>query len=134
MCCFLCFRLSALSTPPVEKTAKMCLHLQEIVIIGTKSDQVRFSELTMDMFRMLQTLEREPQSDGSAIPCLRRDNPHKHLLYKPTLDNLLVYLSSGWKDVELGGALLFYISGDPVMGRSDEISVGSTGTEYIIIH
>lgn len=25
--------------------------------------QVKFSELTMDMFRMLQTLEREPQED-----------------------------------------------------------------------
>ena len=25
--------------------------------------QVKFSELTLDMFRMLQTLEREPQED-----------------------------------------------------------------------
>lgn len=27
--------------------------------------QVKFSELTLDMFRMLQTLEREPQDDLS---------------------------------------------------------------------
>ena len=29
--------------------------------------QVKFSELTMDMFRMLQTLEREPQDDFNHI-------------------------------------------------------------------
>lgn len=29
--------------------------------------QVKFSELTMDMFRMLQTLEREPQEDFNHI-------------------------------------------------------------------
>lgn len=41
----------------------MNLTLQEILIIGSCTDQVKFSELTMDMFRMLQTLEREPQDD-----------------------------------------------------------------------
>ncbi|XP_014285736.1 protein SCAI isoform X2 [Halyomorpha halys] len=56
-------RLSPLTTPPVEKSTIMNLSLQEIVIIGNCSDQVKFSELTMDMFRMLQTLEREPQED-----------------------------------------------------------------------
>ena len=29
--------------------------------------QVKFSELTIDMFRMLQTLEREPQEDVTQI-------------------------------------------------------------------
>lgn len=29
--------------------------------------QVKFSELTIDMFRMLQTLEREPQEDVAQI-------------------------------------------------------------------
>jgi hypothetical protein len=45
----------------------MNLSLQEILIIGNCSDQVKFSELTMDMFRMLQTLEREPQEDFNHI-------------------------------------------------------------------
>ena len=58
--------------------------------------QVKFSELTLDMFRLLQTLEREPQdelggpvvfSDSSPAPGRiplengglvgRRENPHK---------------------------------------------------------
>jgi Protein SCAI len=60
-------RLSPLTTPPVEKAPIMNLSLQEILIIGNCSDQVKFSELTMDMFRMLQTLEREPQEDFNHI-------------------------------------------------------------------
>ena len=41
----------------------MTLSLQEVLIVGSCSEQVKFSELTLDMFRMLQTLEREPQED-----------------------------------------------------------------------
>ena len=57
------FRLNPLITPPVEKSPMMTLTLQEVLIVGSCSDQVKFSELTLDMFRMLQTLEREPQED-----------------------------------------------------------------------
>lgn len=41
-----------------------------------------------------------------------RDNPHKYLLYKPTLSQLMVFLSSGFKELPPGGALLLYISAD----------------------
>ncbi|CAH0386672.1 unnamed protein product [Bemisia tabaci] len=64
---FLSHRLSALNTPPVERTPMMCYSLQEILIVGNCSDQVKFSELTMDMFRMLQTFEREPQDEYNHI-------------------------------------------------------------------
>ncbi|XP_039287520.1 protein SCAI isoform X1 [Nilaparvata lugens] len=60
-------RLSPLTTPPVEKSTQMNLSLQEILIVGNCNDQVKFSELTMDMFRMLQTLEREPQDEFNHI-------------------------------------------------------------------
>ena len=50
-------------TPPLEKSPIMTLALQEVLIVGSCSEQVKFSELTLDMFRMLQTLEREPQED-----------------------------------------------------------------------
>ncbi|XP_065352751.1 protein SCAI isoform X2 [Cloeon dipterum] len=145
-------RLSPLTTPPVEKAPIMNLSLQEILIIGNCSDQVKFSELTMDMFRMLQTLEREPQEDfnhiydASPAPgrtpfttlsvsfkdkpsykpgypmvsgCqengdrpLKRENPHKYLLYKPTLSQVLVFLASGFKELPPNGALMLYISAD----------------------
>ncbi|XP_077301693.1 protein SCAI [Arctopsyche grandis] len=140
-------RLSPLTTPPVERSQVMNLTLQEILIIGSCTDQVKFSELTMDMFRMLQTLEREPQEDynhlydtspaplhgsgtgrGSGgyagVPGSKgypvengdrsgkRDNPHKYLLYKPSLSQVLVFLASGFKELPLNGALLLYISAD----------------------
>jgi len=59
------FSLSPLTTPPVERSPAMDLVLQEVLIIGNNNDQVKFSELTLDMFRILQTLEREPQEDAS---------------------------------------------------------------------
>lgn len=45
----------------------MALSLQEVIIVGAYQEQVKFSELTLDMFRMLQTLEREPQEDLAQI-------------------------------------------------------------------
>ncbi|KAF4521725.1 hypothetical protein B566_EDAN012173 [Ephemera danica] len=150
-------RLSPLTTPPVEKAPIMSLTLQEILIIGNCTDQVKFSELTMDMFRMLQTLEREPQEDYNHIydaspgpgrtpfttsltvtekggfkgaypmvsGCqengdrpLKRDNPHKYLLYKPTLSQVLVFLASGFKELPANGALLMYISADGCFNNS----------------
>lgn len=41
-----------------------------------------------------------------------RDNPHKYLLYKPSISQLLVFLGSGFKELPPGGALLLYISAD----------------------
>ncbi|XP_065077743.1 protein SCAI isoform X1 [Ochlerotatus camptorhynchus] len=142
-------RLSPLTTPPCERTPHMTLSLQEILIVGSACEQAKFSELTMDMFRMLQTLEREPTEsmhplaghpmvthggphDASpaasrmppyGVPGSKgyvengdrrgmRDNPHKYLLYKPSLSQLMVFLSSGFKELPPGGALLLYMSAD----------------------
>lgn len=57
-------RLSPLTTPPCERSPHMTLSLQEIIIVGSACEQAKFSELTMDMFRMLQTLEREPSESN----------------------------------------------------------------------
>ena len=118
-------RLSPLMIPPVERSPVMTLTLQQVIIVGNLSDQVKFSELTLDMFRMVQTLEREPQDEMSAaydrspapmrVPLENgvkssRDNPHKYLLYKPTLPQLMVFLASGYKELPPNGALLLYLS------------------------
>lgn len=147
-------RLSPLTTPPCERSPHMTLSLQEIIIVGSACEQAKFSELTMDMFRMLQTLEREPSETAHMHPtgmhgCMSssapqvphdsspatkmpyndqfskggflengekrgqfRDNPHKYLLYKPSISQLLVFLSSGFKELPPGGALLLYMSAD----------------------
>ncbi|XP_064649107.1 protein SCAI-like isoform X2 [Lineus longissimus] len=132
-------RLTPLNTPPLEKGTPVYLTLQEILIVGNCHDQVKFSELTLDMFRMLQTLEREPQEDlnnqlydASPAPgrppfglslgvsfggengdrINKRDNPHKYLLYKPTFSQLNAFLASGFKELPPNGAMLLYISAD----------------------
>lgn len=145
-------RLSPLTTPPCERSPHMTLTLQEILIVGSACEQAKFSELTMDMFRMLQTLEREPNESNHAMMSMSmgmhgqlasvgphdsspatklpyseqcskgflengekrpyRDNPHKYLLYKPSISQLLVFLASGFKELPPGGALLLYISAD----------------------
>ncbi|XP_055910169.1 protein SCAI isoform X2 [Eupeodes corollae] len=138
-------RLSPLTTPPCERSPHMTLSLQEILIVGSACEQAKFSELTMDMFRMLQTLEREPTESSThplggphgmhghdASPAASRippygvpgskgylengrhyrDNPHKYLLYKPSISQLLVFLASGFKELPPGGALLLYMSAD----------------------
>ncbi|XP_043514134.1 protein SCAI isoform X1 [Frieseomelitta varia] len=126
-------RLGPQTSPPVERTPPMCLSLQEILIVGNCADQVKFSELSMDMFRMLQTLEREPRDDpnhlhdaspagrmpfrpgaypGAENGAPRRDNPHKYLLYKPTYSQVQVFLASGFKELPANGALLLYLSAD----------------------
>ena len=92
--------------------------------------QVKFSELTLDMFRMLQALEREPQEDATQIydsspapgmipnengfdhRSFRRENPHKYLLYKPTFSQFLVFLSSGFKELPINGVMLIFLSSD----------------------
>ena len=96
-------------------------------------EQVKFSELTLDMFRMLQALEREPQEDVSQIydsspapgmmapnengleggpRIYRRENPHKYLLFRPTFSQFLVFLSSGFKELPPNGVILIYLSAD----------------------
>ena len=40
---------------------------EQVIIVGNVADQVKFSELTLDMFRMLQTLEREPQDEMNQV-------------------------------------------------------------------
>ncbi|GAB6024608.1 hypothetical protein CHUAL_009752 [Chamberlinius hualienensis] len=121
-------RLGPQSTYPIERTPAMNLSLQEILIIGNYTDQVKFSELSLDMFRMLQSLEREPQEETAQVYDVspapgripfengdrtgKRDNPHKYLLYKPTISQFLLFLTSGFKELPPNGVLLLYISAD----------------------
>ncbi|XP_058843123.1 protein SCAI [Acipenser ruthenus] len=107
------------------------LTLADALIIGNCSNQVKFSELTIDMFRMLQALEREPVNlatqmnkpgmlDPSEKPA-KRENPHKYLLYKPTFSQLYTFLSAAFKELPANSVLLMYLSATGVFptGRSD---------------
>ena len=48
---------------------------------------------------------------GSAV-VNKRDNPHKYLLYKPTVAQFMVFMASGHRELPANGALFLYISGD----------------------
>ncbi|XP_060768878.1 protein SCAI isoform X2 [Neoarius graeffei] len=96
------------------------LTLADALIVGNCNSQVKFSELTIDMFRMLQALEREPVNlatqttkPGTLEPSekpTKRENPHKYLLYKPTFSQLYTFLSASFKELPANSVLLVYLS------------------------
>jgi len=109
------YQVNVIPTTPIR------LRLQEAIIVGA-STQAKFSELTVDMYRILQSLEREPNSGRIAksstenvsgaesnssletasagkfqIKEQKKQNPHKYLLFKPSLNQLLLYLATACK-------------------------------------
>ncbi|XP_070581867.1 protein SCAI-like [Ptychodera flava] len=126
-------RLGKDGVPALERQ-QVYLTLQEALIIGNCNEQIKFSELTLDMYRILQALEREPKgdeihhhhNDSSPAPGQqpmengdrsgKRENPHKYLLYKPTFGQLFTFLSAGFKELPPNAALLIYLSADGSQG------------------
>ncbi|KAG0199294.1 hypothetical protein BGX28_007423 [Mortierella sp. GBA30] len=145
--------------------------LQEAILVGNAHNQIKFSELTIDMYRILQSLERETSQargtadvtvkdtvtsavaaavasgtaseNSTAITAIKeeqveetvvgqrrsvadktskRTNPHKYLLYRPTLSQLMVYLATAFKEVSSDSALLIYISADGLKRTSPDNS------------
>lgn len=52
------------------------------------------------------------QPDNGDQRPAKRENPHKYLLYKPNINQLIVFLSSGFKELPPNGVLLLYMSAD----------------------
>ncbi|KAG0298896.1 hypothetical protein BGZ96_004203 [Linnemannia gamsii] len=145
------------------------LKLQEAILVGNAHNQIKFSELTIDMYRILQSLERETSlikgtpdgvakeavtsavaaavsganaTDSGANPTIKeesveetisnqrrttekspkRSNPHKYLLYRPTLSQLMVYLATAFKEVSGDSAMLIYLSADGSKRSSPDTS------------
>ncbi|KAK2565926.1 Protein SCAI [Acropora cervicornis] len=131
-------RMGENEIPPQRPVGPTSFSLQEIIIVGTCEKQVKFSELTLDMFRMLQALEREPEEAPSRTlvtfteetigevnrSSTQRPNPHKYLLYKPTFSQLYVFLACGVKELPNNGVMLVYISGDGCPGSAKAGSGG----------
>uniref|UniRef100_A0A8B9NZ29 Suppressor of cancer cell invasion n=1 Tax=Apteryx owenii TaxID=8824 RepID=A0A8B9NZ29_APTOW len=81
-------RLSETGAPLLEQGMIVGqLALADALIIGNCNNQVKFSELTIDMFRMLQALEREPMNLASQM-----NKPGMQEL--PANSVLLIYLSA----------------------------------------
>lgn len=72
-----------MSVPPPERPSVATLKLQEAVIVGSVSQQVKFSELTMDMYRILQTLEWEPTGE---MPQVYNESPRYRYASAPLIN------------------------------------------------
>lgn len=131
-------RLTQYTCPPIDTVSNArSLELSEIIIVGNTFDQVKFSEITIDMFRILQCVERDPKDfsrrtsvalfpqksfengDGYELPFPSPNlsdkkfrNPHKYLLYKPSFSLFNTFMATGFKDLPSDGVLLLYISAD----------------------
>jgi len=66
-------------------------------------------------------VEAPPPTDSSGDTA--RHNPHKHLLYRPSIGQLLVVLASICKDLTDNQAVLLYVSADPYTRSPDEPTI-----------
>ncbi|KAM3588973.1 hypothetical protein VKS41_001404 [Umbelopsis sp. WA50703] len=178
-------RLPAYSKPSKDKDTAPKLRLQEAILVGNYQKQIKFSELTLDMYRMLQSLEKEPSTTrpnstvaagtndtmdadkkegppsskiqklddqatvksapnaaqisnisasnvtGSNVPTekmAKRVNPHKYLLHRPALSQLMVYISTAFKDISDTSAMLLYLSAD---GLSKQENAATDGDKAV---
>ena len=107
--------------------ANTTVRLGEAVLVGGAQRQVKFSELTLDVFRMLQVLEHKAFARPRATAAPAGDslgggaggvppNPHKYLLYRPTFEQLLLFLATASKELPPETALFLYLSGNGVAG------------------
>ncbi|KAB2049438.1 hypothetical protein ERO13_A13G158900v2 [Gossypium hirsutum] len=113
--------------------ARKNLRLRDAVLSSYHHNEVKFSELTLDTFRMLQCLEWEPSgsfylsaggkngqngalgssrinhSQDIADPTLP-PNPRKAVLYRPSLTHFIAVLATICEELPPDGVLLVYLS------------------------
>ncbi|KAM0824086.1 hypothetical protein ACQ4PT_070423 [Festuca glaucescens] len=119
--------------------SKRVLKLKEAVLTGYRRNEVKFTELTLDTFRMLQCLEWEPtgsyqiavkeltengtmsdQSGPSGLIDIHLSseisdgslpsNPQKAIIYHPTVSHLIAVLATICEELSQDSILLIYIS------------------------
>jgi hypothetical protein len=103
------YKLSASYTPQYENP----IALSEVILVGHRRKQVKFSELTLDMFRMMQSIEIQQSTSSDAKRPTKVRNPHKNMLYRPGYSEILTVLSSSLTETDNSdNAILLYISAD----------------------
>ncbi|TMW87526.1 hypothetical protein EJD97_019827 [Solanum chilense] len=125
---------------PQVVEAKRKLRLRDALLCSYHPNEVKYSELTLDTFRMLQCLEWEPSGSfyqtgrvppsgvGTGIgqngaPGPSRvnysqdisdptlpPNPRKSILYRPSVTNYLAVLATNCEELPHDGVLLLYLS------------------------
>lgn len=88
--------------------------LSEALLIGHRKKHVKFSELTLDVLRMMQAIEYcSPDSKKQVSTTPRLKNPHKSILYRPGYCEVMSLLANSLSEVEYSdNAILLYFSVD----------------------
>ncbi|WOK98337.1 protein SCAI [Canna indica] len=123
------------------------LVLRDVILSSYHHNEVKFTELTLDTFRMLQCLEWEPSgsfsmrsaaenshfgSGTNRVNLLQdiRDqtlppNPQKLILYRPSVTHFLVVLATICEELPPDGIMLIYLSAAGGPGLSSPVSLTS---------
>ncbi|XP_039028388.1 protein SCAI [Hibiscus syriacus] len=125
--------------------ARKNLRLRDAVLSSYHRNEVKFSELTLDTFRMLQCLEWEPSGSfylstggksgqngalGSSRINHSQDitdptlppNPRKAVLYRPSLTHFIAVLATICEELPPDGVLLVYLSASGTTGHTSSPS------------
>ncbi|KAG8057811.1 hypothetical protein GUJ93_ZPchr0002g24590 [Zizania palustris] len=125
------------TVPPTVK--KRGLVLSDAMLCSYYQNEVKFTDLTIDVFRMLQCLEWDPcgsfalsngysthDEGGQIQPNLLKDlrdaalppNPLKTILYRPSVTHFLTVLATKCEELPSNGMMLIYLSGAGEVGSS----------------
>ncbi|XP_051187607.1 uncharacterized protein [Lolium perenne] len=136
------------TTPPTVK--KRGLLLGDAILCSYYHNEVKFTDLTLDTFRMLQCLEWEPcgsfalnngysahDEGGQNHPNLLKDlrdaalppNPLKTVLHRPSVPHFLTVLATKCEELPLNGMMLIYLSAAGEMGAS---GLGPDASERVV--
>ncbi|ESQ49743.1 hypothetical protein EUTSA_v10020333mg [Eutrema salsugineum] len=120
--------------------ASRSLRLTDAILSSYHYNEVKYSELTLDSFRMLQCLEWEPSGSlyQSAVPKMGQNaptgaarinsqnmtdptlppNPRKAVLYRPSVTHFLAVLATICEELPSNGVLLLYLSASGKVGQT----------------
>ncbi|KAF8759370.1 hypothetical protein HU200_010412 [Digitaria exilis] len=125
------------TVPPTVK--KRGLILSDAILCSYYPNEVKFTDLSIDVFRMLQCLEWEPcgsfalnngysahDEGGQNQPNLLKDlrdaalppNPLKMILNRPSVTHFLTVLATKCEELPSNGIMLIYLSAAGEMGAS----------------
>jgi len=102
----------------ITKHATMALSLECALVVDCHLGQIKFSEFSLDMSRMVHTLEPiviKPPPDGAVhsprvFRCPKRIR--KFLLFRPSIQKILMTISSALNEIEGDSVMLLYFSCD----------------------
>ncbi|XP_024934427.2 uncharacterized protein LOC107429257 isoform X2 [Ziziphus jujuba] len=138
------------SDSQIFANAKRNLRLRDAVLTSYHHNEVKFSELTLDTFRMLQCLEWEPSGsfyqsnvsktaqNGTPSPTRTNysqeisdptlpPNPRKAVLYRPSLTHFLAVVATICEELPHDGVLLIYLSASGAGMCSGTTSISPLG-------